>query len=672
MKKFTLIIILCFGFNASNAQNTCVTALPVIAGTFTVGTINGTAPTSICAGTGTATFGEWYTYTPSQSYTVTVTTDLVINTGKDTRFHVYTGNCGLLTCVSGDDDSGVIGTNSYLSVATFNVAGGTTYYIAFDNRWSATGFDCQLIEQPLVVPPVSFTPQTIASSSNICSTADMNGDYLDDIVTVGTNQMTVLSQLPAGGFTTTNYALPGLTAKPDWSIAAGDFDKNGYNDVVFGSGSRLTIIKANATGTGYTEIPYPQNIFTQRTNFIDINNDGHLDLFACHDVAQSYSYRNDGAGNLVFDASFFPTLAVGGNYASIWTDYDNDGDMDMYLAKCRGGAPVGDPQRINLLYKNNRIGPAPSNSYTESGAAAGVNDGAQSWSTAIEDFDNDGDMDFLLSNISDTNKFYRNNGDGTFTDIYATTGIDPQVGSWELQAGDFNNDGFVDFLWQNNKQIYINNGNLTFTGYALPFNEGGIGDLNNDGFLDVQFGDKVYYNVPNANHWIKVTLQGIQSNRNGIGARIEIYGAWGKQIREIRSGHGFSHQSSLNAYFGIGTETAISQVIIRWPSGIVDIISNPTSNQSLHVVEGSTLSVADFANASFSVYPNPVKDILKIKLKTSNTIKLAQVFDLSGKLILTSEVKDQTIDVQSLSKGTYLLLLRDQDGKDYSQKIIKE
>ncbi|WP_394757958.1 FG-GAP-like repeat-containing protein [Flavobacterium sp.] len=671
MKKITLFLISFFGFQLSNAQNTCATATPVVAGTFIVGTLDGTAPTLFCSATGNATLGEWYTYTPTANYTVTITTDLAINTGGDTRFHVYTGTCASLTCASGDDDSGTIG-NGYLSIATFNVTGGTTYYIAFDNRWNAAGFTCQIIEQPLVVPPISFTTQTIATSSSICSVADMNGDYLDDIVTVGTNQMTILKQLVGGGFSTTNYALPALSTTPSWSIASGDFDKNGYNDLVFGGGSRLTIIKANGTGTGYTELPYPENIFTQRTNFIDINNDGHLDLFACHDVAQSHAYRNDGIGNLIFDTAFYPTLAVGGNYASIWTDYDNDGDQDMYLAKCRGGAPIGDPQRINLLYKNNRISATPSNTYTESGAAAGVNDGAQSWSTAIEDFDNDGDMDFLLSNISDTNKFYRNNGDGTFTDIYATTGIDAQVGSWELQAGDFNNDGFVDFLWQNNKQIYINNGNLTFTGYTLPFNEGGIADLNNDGFLDVQFGSNIYYNVPNANKWIKINLQGIQSNRNGIGARVEIYGAWGKQIREIRSGSGFSHQSSLNAYFGIGTATGITQVIIRWPSGIVDTINNPTVNQALLVVEGATLGINEFTNASFSVYPNPAKDILNIKLKTDSSIKLAQVYNLTGKLVLEMDVKNDIISVESLSTGTYILLLRDQDGKDYSQKFIKE
>ena len=362
-----------------------------------------------------------------------------------------------------------------------------------------------------------------------------------------------------------------------------------------------------------------------------------------------------------------PTLAVGGNYQSQWSDLDNDGDIDMYLAKCRGGAAVGDPQRINLFYKNNGNG-----TFTESGAVAGINDGAQSWSSAIEDYDNDGDMDILLSNISDTNKLYRNNGDGTFTDVYSASGIDSQVGSWELQAADFNNDGWMDFLWQNSKELYLNNGNLTFTGYDLSFSEGGIGDLNNDGFLDVQFNNQVFYNVPNANNWIKIKLQGIQSNRNGIGARIEIYGAFGKQIREIKSGNGFSHQSTLNAHFGIGTETAITQIIIRWPSGIVDTITNPTINNATLVVEGSSLAIEDFANTEFSLYPIPAKNVLNVKTSATVTMKLAKVFDLNGKLVFESNLTSNQIPTESLSKGTYILLLRDSNDKDYSQKFIKE
>jgi hypothetical protein len=676
MKKIILLFFLFCGIQFSDAQGTCATAQAITAGLHTVTEITGTNTVTPCYSTN-ATNANWYSYTPTQNYTVTISSDLAINICKDTFINVYSGSCSSLSCLASDDDAGVIAcnngsnTNSYLSVVTFIALAGNTYYFAWDNRWSAAsplGFDFQLTEAPVAIPPISFTPASITSSATICSVADLNGDYLDDIATVQTNQMTVLTQnTTGGGFTSTIYPLPNLTATPSWSITAGDFDKNGYNDLVFGSGNRVAVIKANATGSGYTEFAYPQNIFTQRANFVDINNDGHLDLWACHDVAQSHAYRNDGAGNLNFDISLMPTLAVGGNYQSQWSDLDNDGDIDMYLAKCRGGAAVGDPQRINLFYKNNGNG-----TFTESGAVAGINDGAQSWSSAIEDYDNDGDMDILLSNISDTNKLYRNNGDGTFTDVYSASGIDSQVGSWELQAADFNNDGWMDFLWQNSKELYLNNGNLTFTGYDLSFSEGGIGDLNNDGFLDVQFNNQVFYNVPNANNWIKIKLQGIQSNRNGIGARIEIYGAFGKQIREIKSGNGFSHQSTLNAHFGIGTETAITQIIIRWPSGIVDTITNPTINNATLVVEGSSLAIEDFANTEFSLYPIPAKNVLNVKTSATVTMKLAKVFDLNGKLVFESNLTSYQIPTESLSKGTYILLLRDSNDKDYSQKFIKE
>ncbi len=676
MKKITLLLLLCLSFQFSFAQSSCATAQAITAGTITVNELNGANDITSCYST-SANLANWYSYTPTQNYTVTISSDLAINICKDTYVNIYSGTCAGLSCLASDDDAGVIAcnnginTNSYLSVVSFTALVGITYYIAWDNRWSASaplGFDFQLTETPFVLPPISFTTSTISSSSSICSVADMNGDYLDDIVTVQTNQMTVLTQnTSGGGFTSTVYDLPNLTANPSWSIAAGDFDKNGFNDLVFGSSSRLAVIQANSSGTGYTEISYPQNIFTQRTNFVDINNDGNLDLWACHDVAQSHAYRNDGAGNLVFDISLMPTLAVGGNYQSQWSDLDNDGDIDMYLAKCRGGAAVGDPQRINLFYKNNGDG-----TFTESGAAAGINDGSQSWSSAIEDYDNDGDMDILLSNISDTNKLYRNNGDGTFTDVYALSGINPQVGSWELQAADFNNDGRIDFMWQNSKELYLNNGDLTFTGYDLSFSKGAIGDLNNDGFLDVQYNNQVFFNVPNGNNWIKINLQGIQSNRNGIGARVEIYGPFGKQIREIKSGNGFSQQSTLNAHFGLGTATVVTKIIVRWPSGLVDTILNPTINDASIVVEGSTLASESFNNTAFSLYPIPAKNVLNIKTTNSISMKLAQVYDLNGKLLSETKLISPTLNTELLSKGTYIIMLRDENDKDYSQKFIKD
>jgi hypothetical protein len=269
----------------------------------------------------------------------------------------------------------------------------------------------------------------------------------------------------------------------------------------------------------------------------------------------------------------------------------------------------------------------------------------------------------------------RNNGDSTFTNITTGSGWDINTStSIEHVAHDFDNDGFVDVLGGGNK-IMFNLGDGTFapanySGIAV----GGIGDLNNDGFLDFQNGNTIRYAVPNGNNWLKVTLQGIASNSYGIGARIEIYGSWGKQIRDVHSGDGFRYMSSLNAHFGLGTAATITQVIVRWPSGIVDTFNNVTPNQSLMVVEGATLGTNAFETSVFTVYPNPVKNIINISINTANPVefKSALVYDLNGRIVHESAVENNSIVVDHLATGTYILMLRDLQGKDYSQKFVKE
>ncbi|MBK6784499.1 MAG: VCBS repeat-containing protein [Saprospiraceae bacterium] len=118
------------------------------------------------------------------------------------------------------------------------------------------------------------------------------------------------------------------------------------------------------------------------------------------------------------DFSLINTSELPGNYSSVWTDYNNDGKADLYVSKCLPNTLPGHPARTNL-YKN--LG---SNQFQEVGAQAHVDDNAQSWTSVFEDFDHDGDMDFLVINHDDNNRFYRNNGDGTFTDIIEFTGID--------------------------------------------------------------------------------------------------------------------------------------------------------------------------------------------------------------------------------------------------------
>ncbi|TYC11303.1 T9SS type A sorting domain-containing protein [Bizionia gelidisalsuginis] len=670
MKKITLLLALIFS-TTIYSQDSCSSPQAITSGLYTVTAIDGTeGVTLVCTGGQNAANAEWFTYTPSNNYTVTVTTDLAINAGGDTRFHVYTGTCGALVCHSGDDDGG----SGFLSVASFNVLAGETYFIVFDNRWESDGFDFQLTEAPYIEPLVSFVSTPIASTGTYRNcVVDMNGDFLDDVVAISETNININFQQASGGFTVQNFTTTNANFLPSWSIAAGDIDDNGYNDLMYGAGSGVTFMKANSDGTGYLETSGPEYVFSQRTNFVDINNDGYLDAFVCHDVGPNQFYLNDGNGNLSHNQGGLGDSPSGGNYASLWTDYDNDGDVDLFISKCNGGGASASA-RFNQLHQNDGFG-----NFTDVSVAAGLYDPIQTWSSAWGDFDNDGWMDVFVGAstfVDGAHKLMHNNQDGTFADITSGSGIDIFTDTGiEHITHDFNNDGYLDIFSAGNK-ILINNQDLTFTETDVYFSVGAVGDLNNDGFLDVFNSNGNWYrNEGNSNNWIKINTQGdvnnpTGSNLNGIGARVEIQSALGTQIREVRSGEGFRYMSSLTTHFGIGSDTAVTQIKVTWPSGLVDVVVNPAINTTITLVEGTTLSVDEFSSKDIVVYPNPTKEEIFVKNHNLSDTKVI-IHNINGQRVFNFKKEKNSINIKNLPTGTYILTLQ-QGAKLYQHKIIKE
>jgi hypothetical protein len=645
--------------------NSCANAIPVTNSFYTAGVINGVQTTTICTTSTTdiANNAEWYLYTAAANFTVQISSNLSQNAGVDTRLHVYSGTCGSLSCLTGNDD---VSTNNFTSTVTFAATAGESYLIAWDDRWSDAGFEFQIsVTAPTPPAAFAFTIYSLTTAGDNRATVDMNGDGLDDTVSVGASNISINYQT-ATGFNNVNIPTSNVANRPYWSLAAADYDGNGFTDLLYGGGSGVTFMKANDTGTAFTEISGSEYVFSQRSNFIDINNDGHLDAFVCHDVAPNVYYLNDGNGNLNFhqgsDAAGVPTglglVANGGNYGTVWIDYDNDRDMDLFIAKCRGGSTNA---KINELHRNNGDG-----TFTNVAAMPGVNlaDPIQTWSTAWADYDNDGDMDLFIGASSFSNgghKMMQNNGDGTFTDITASMG--PDIGELgtdiENVPADFNNDGHIDILTDGN--IMANNGDGTFTRFTanIPAN-GAIGDLNNDGYLDVLNANNLHLNDGGTNNYLKIRLVGTQSNKNGIGARIEVNSSiLGPQIREIRSGEGFRYMGSLNAHFGMASDTIVD-IVIYWPSGAVSTLNGQTLNRLMTITEpDTTASLVDSQDNELLIYPNPVGTTLQLQLPTFHENMTYSVFDINGRRVLNAPLTSKTVEVGSLNKGLYFIRILD-------------
>lgn len=462
-------------------------------------------------------------------------------------------------------------------------------------------------------------------STNSVLVCDVDGNGFDDIAILDENRYLHIEYQQTNG-TFSKQVIGDFGGTIDaWGCSMADFDHNGYKDFVWGAwntgGNAVKVAYIGPAGLMGSIVTLPTSgIASQNVNCMDVNGDGWADVFVCNDVNESKIWLNNGSGTLVFDNNTTINFNVtpgttapndeSGNYGSVWTDFDNDGDIDLYIIHCRQGQPSGDLRRTNVLFENNG-----SNVYTSNAAAHNLALNTQDWTGSFGDIDNDGDFDLLLTgHEGESNRILRNDG-GIFTQITTLSfGANPQQSHME----DFNNDGWID-AWisgQTEQRFYINNGDNTFTALttesASVNGSGGkailasaFGDLNHDGKIDMYASYGTMYNNPsgtrddrlwlnttaNSNHFLTLTLEGTTSNKDGLGARAFIYkngSSWVKQTREVRASESYGTMNTLHLHFGLGTETSVDSVVVRWPSGQVTRIVCPVSaDQFINIVEGT-------------------------------------------------------------------------------------
>jgi len=194
MKKITLLIaLIAFAFNAKS-QTDCSSAQAISDGTYTVASVDGTAPTTNCAGyppNAPPNAGVWYEYTNNgnQDLLVTVSSDLQANAGVDTKLSILTGSCGNLVCVANNDDVFFGGqgdpNNNILSETEFVAEIGESYLIVFDATWDPSGFDFTVSSSTNVPnPPAAAINPDPADGSTVFLTqgSDQDGDPVNQYV----------------------------------------------------------------------------------------------------------------------------------------------------------------------------------------------------------------------------------------------------------------------------------------------------------------------------------------------------------------------------------------------------------------------------------------------------------------------------------------------------------
>ena len=548
---------------------------------------------------------------------------------------------------------------------------------------------------------------TTKSGSRSANFVDINNDGWDDIFisngpSDGENNMLYLNNQDGSFSTISNNDIVQDLAKSD-GATFGDINNDGFLDLCvvtwYGDKNNFYHGGSNASFTEIENIISEIGSYSETASWGDYNKDGWLDLIVTNSAGNKRNnlYKNLGDGSFQ-EITSGPIVEDNDASRSIdWIDYDNDGDTDVFV--------TNENNQNNILYQNNN-----DDSFTKVTNISIVSTNKQSAGSSWADIDNDGDFDLFVANYQgQNNELHINNNDGTFTEIENQEIVQESSWSFGSSFADADNDGDLDlfvcnaFGGEEKNSFYINNGNGIFTkneSTELTSTDGWTfgcawGDYNNDGFLDLLLANckddnqenGLFQNQGNDNNWFKLNLEGVQSNRSGIGSIIKLKASingnaiW--QMRKVEGQSGYNSQNSLNQHFGLGKAAIIDSIIVIWDSGNKQYFTDISVNQMCNLIEGNQLDCDETSGVGNSnnlnklkIFPNPSKsktiNIENIFFENKSKIEL-KLLDSVGSTILDQTINNQhlliSLDVSHLPQGFYQLFLS-QDGYTASTSLI--
>jgi enediyne biosynthesis protein E4 len=426
-------------------------------------------------------------------------------------------------------------------------------------------------------------------------------------------------------------------------VAVGDYDNDGFQDLFVTAYGGNRLYHNNGDGT-FMDVTKRAGVggagWSTSAGWIDLDNDGLLDLVVlrylewdftdvwCGTHQEGYRsycspdvfkpiaplvYHNEGNGRFVEVSQKIGISKPGRGLGIAFADYDRDGHTDIFVAN---------DSMFEFLYHNRGDG-----TFEEVGLPAGVavdGDGNTYAGMGVDfaDYNNDGLPDVIVTDLGNQRyALYKNNGDGSFT--YATfssglAAITQRLSGWGTWFMDYDNDGWKDLLVAQGHDldnVELTTPNLRYrepmlllrnTGknfvdvsresgavFQIPWVGRGmaVGDIDNDGRLDAVvttndgLAHVLHNETPTTNHWLIVNLVGHKSNRDGIGAEVEVATSHGSQLATVTTASSYLSSSDKRVHFGLGSDDVAESIEVRWPSGIVQKMSHVRGDRILQIEE---------------------------------------------------------------------------------------